>query len=478
VLIHFDIYASDPDGDEFQPSISDFPPGALLGTPEYAHWLFDWIPTAAQVGVWHPSFGAQELSDYLPGGWATTVITVVAGTEPPVLTAPAAVSTSEGATLAFTVSAADPGGGHVDLTASGLPLGAAFADHGDNTGTFTWVPAYTQAGDYKVQFQAVDTDGLIATATTAIHVDNTNRAPVAIAGGPYFGTQGVPVALDGSQSSDPDGDAITFSWEFSDGFFGAGAKVSHTYVVGGRFVAHLTVGDPAGLAGCDSAIVNVGSVCAALVFTTGGDDIIRLSSRKPTWCAQFQPRPGCFEIELIDLSSFKMFRTDVLGPSIPAIQGKTVVKSDRNGDGVPEITVCFAKEDLRALFAALPAGEGVVAVRIEAVADVWGRVVGDYNVRVSKTGGALAASIAPNPLRTTGQLQFVTSRPGALRVRLFDVHGRLVRTLLDEQQRPAGYHDVRIDGLSDAGSRLTSGVYFYRIEAPEGVETGRLAIMN
>jgi hypothetical protein len=47
---------------------------------------------------------------------------------------------------------------------------------------------------------------------------------------------------------------------------------------------------------------------------------------------------------------------------------------------------------------------------------------------------------------------------------------------MDERAMGSGYHDVRIDGWTDRGSRLPSGVYFYRVEAPEGTVTGRFAI--
>ncbi len=52
----------------------------------------------------------------------------------------------------------------------------------------------------------------------------------------------------------------------------------------------------------------------------------------------------------------------------------------------------------------------------------------------------LAASIAPNPLNTSGVLRFKTTRLGPARMRVFDVRGRLVRTLLDVPMLPAGVH--------------------------------------
>jgi flagellar hook assembly protein FlgD len=47
---------------------------------------------------------------------------------------------------------------------------------------------------------------------------------------------------------------------------------------------------------------------------------------------------------------------------------------------------------------------------------------------------------------------------------IYDVTGRLVRTLVNELQKP-GYYRVLWDGKDDLGKAVASGIYFYRIEA-------------
>ncbi|HET8643510.1 MAG TPA: PQQ-dependent sugar dehydrogenase, partial [Pseudonocardiaceae bacterium] len=55
------------------------------------------------------------------------------------------------------------------------------------------------------------------------------------------------VSFDGGRSYDPDGDALTYSWNFGDGTTGSGVSVSHTYAPGVvTATARLTVRDPAG----------------------------------------------------------------------------------------------------------------------------------------------------------------------------------------------------------------------------------------
>lgn len=80
-----------------------------------------------------------------------------------------------------------------------------------------------------------------------------NQAPTALPGGPYSGTVGVAVGMDGSASSDPDDNTpLSFAWSFGDGASTTGAKPSHAYAAAGTFTVKLTVTDAQGLAGAQS----------------------------------------------------------------------------------------------------------------------------------------------------------------------------------------------------------------------------------
>jgi PKD repeat protein/pimeloyl-ACP methyl ester carboxylesterase len=73
-----------------------------------------------------------------------------------------------------------------------------------------------------------------------------NNDPNGLIGGPYSGQQGTPVTFDASNSTDPDGEALTFSWDFGDGSTGTGAKPQHAYSATGLFSVVVTVSDPRG----------------------------------------------------------------------------------------------------------------------------------------------------------------------------------------------------------------------------------------
>jgi flagellar hook assembly protein FlgD len=78
-----------------------------------------------------------------------------------------------------------------------------------------------------------------------------------------------------------------------------------------------------------------------------------------------------------------------------------------------------------------------------------------------------------NPQAT---LTFSLQSAGAVAVRLYDFAGRSVRTVVENASYGSGVHSLPIDGLDDRGHPLASGVYFYRVETPDGPIQGRVVV--
>lgn len=57
---------------------------------------------------------------------------------------------------------------------------------------------------------------------------------------------GVPLVFDASGSTDPNGDTLSFSWDFGDGTRGGAQKLAHIFTEAGSFLVKLTVGDGRG----------------------------------------------------------------------------------------------------------------------------------------------------------------------------------------------------------------------------------------
>lgn len=113
-----------------------------------------------------------------------------------------------------------------------------------------------------------------------------NAPPQANAGGPYTGLEGTAVALDGTASTDPDGDELTYTWDFGDGTTGSSATPEHTYVENGEYLVSLTVTDAHGVESQPVATTaTIGNVAPKLGGITGPPEPIALEGGSAT--AQF-----------------------------------------------------------------------------------------------------------------------------------------------------------------------------------------------
>jgi len=191
-------------------------------------------------------------------GWCDTTQSATcsnsAGTPPDVLLDPAPANTPPIADVggpysgeAGTTIIQFDGSGSSDSDGNTLSYAWDFGDGSTATGV---MPTYTypNAGNFEVRLVVndgqVDSDPSVTSAT--ITAPPMNLAPTADPGGPYTGEPGVAVAFDGSGSSDPNGDPLTYAWDFGDGSMGDGVSPSHVFSADGSYIITLTVSDDQG----------------------------------------------------------------------------------------------------------------------------------------------------------------------------------------------------------------------------------------
>lgn len=78
----------------------------------------------------------------------------------------------------------------------------------------------------------------------------------------------------------------------------------------------------------------------------------------------------------------------------------------------------------------------------------------------------------PNPFNPATQIRFELAVPSFVNLRVFDLQGRLIETLVSKTL-PAGPHSVSFDA-----THLASGTYLYRLESPRGVQTKKMVLLR
>jgi hypothetical protein len=83
----------------------------------------------------------------------------------------------------------------------------------------------------------------------------------------------------------------------------------------------------------------------------------------------------------------------------------------------------------------------------------------------------------PNPFNPTTLIRFELPVRSRARLAVFDVQGRLIRTLVDGEL-PAGRSEISWNGRDDRGGVVASGVYFYRLETPSAALSRKMVLMR
>ena len=100
----------------------------------------------------------------------------------------------------------------------------------------------------------------LSSYTASAVVYPPQQEPVADAGPDQEVEVGDVVTFDGSGSYDPDGEIVSWAWDFGDGNVGEEKITTHTYDTVGEYIVTLTVMDNDGLTNTDEAIISVSEV--------------------------------------------------------------------------------------------------------------------------------------------------------------------------------------------------------------------------
>jgi len=125
---------------------------------------------------------------------------------------------------------------------------------------------------------------------------------------------------------------------------------------------------------------------------------------------------------------------------------------------------------------------------------VFGRILQDYqdhqaNTDLAKPVVAPSQALAklpanpalaqnyPNPFNPETAIRFHLNERRKMRLLIFDLHGKLVRTLIDGEL-PIGEHTISWDGRNQIGQAAASGVYYYELVAGNKVERKKMTLVR
>jgi hypothetical protein len=114
--------------------------------------------------------------------------------------------------------------------------------------------------------------------------------------------------------------------------------------------------------------------------------------------------------------------------------------------------------------------------KIEAVTEYGTvQVLGPFEIAV--TARFSLEQNVPNPFNPATTIRFTVPEPCHVRLDIFDVSGRRVRSLVDKPLRAGKFHAVW-DGTNDGGKRVASGIYFYRLAAGKHRDTKKMILLR
>jgi hypothetical protein len=71
---------------------------------------------------------------------------------------------------------------------------------------------------------------------------------------------------------------------------------------------------------------------------------------------------------------------------------------------------------------------------------------------------------SPNPLKLSTTISYSLPESGEVELTIYNVYGQIVFKLVEEFQE-AGRYSVKWSGIDEAGKKVASGIYFYKIQA-------------
>jgi hypothetical protein len=129
---------------------------------------------------------------------------------------------------------------------------------------------------------------------------------------------------------------------------------------------------------------------------------------------------------------------------------------------------------------------GYFVTGLEDRLDLFGNIMDFFGLTPTEPGTGVTeggfrnklSQAYPNPFNPVTRIDYSIKEAGSVVIQVYNVAGRVVRTLLESEMEAGATGYVTWDGTDDAGGRCASGVYFYRIAAPGFSSTQKMLMLK
>lgn len=192
---------------------------------------------------------------------------------------------------------------------------------------------------------------------------------------------------------------------------------------------------------------------------------------------------GIIEVALLGDTRFDVANVDMASVRFGPSAAEPIGRGRDRAAGRPRAVDGDGDRDLVLRFRSAETGIrcGDVSVTLTGVCRDGTRFAGQDAVhtraREGTGGDDPVLSAAPNPFNPATTINFTTMQAGPASLAIYDVAGRLVRTLASEDL-PVGPHTFAWDGRDNAGRGAASGIYMVRLRCADGAATLRMGLMK
>ncbi|WP_219010761.1 lytic polysaccharide monooxygenase [Aquimarina litoralis] len=338
---------------------------------------------------------------------------------------------------------------------------------------------------YSVWQRSLTPEAFYSTSDVDFGASNEPTPPVAIFTSDNGRCGGPEVTFSAADSYDPNGDSLTYTWDFGDGTTAQGVEVSHTYTGLTSADVTLTVSDGTFSSGsmetinlvedpdCASVICPfdtpnaealpnlIGSYTDIFVFGENGPD---LNEHKfdINWSLT---NNGLYQFSIQSLGAVSVW-TD-LRDNLVQTFNQNSPEAILDGTGIQGL-------------------DGEYYVTVDGENFVMVSKSGDYTIYFSTTAtqpncgnvlsvdefdyGAVLLNNYPNPFASTTTIQYILTEPSDVSLKVYALSGQLIKSI-DEPSKTIGKYEFTIDMEG-----MSNGVYIYKLQTDKGVQTKRMIL--